>query len=146
MRHTAIALLLFALGCGSMGSSGTRPASLAAADVTVRPASKLFFGSSSTAPLTLEVQITNRAAEPVKVRSVRLTSLGMMEYTLRPYEQFVNQTLQAGETKTFTVPMTAVAAAGGLSPTEPLTARAEVYFEARGKTFVEIYSFPGLSV
>ncbi len=143
MRRLSLGLLLVALGCGSTG--GSRPADLASPEVTIRLGTRLFFGSGTTAPLILDVDVTNRAKEPITVRSIRVTSPGMVQYAIVPARRYAKETIQPGETRTISVPATAVASRPRLMPSEPLTIRAEIDFEARGKRFFEFFHLTGIN-
>jgi hypothetical protein len=130
--------MLLAVMCASGG--GARPAEVAAAEVTVRLRSPLFFGSGREAPASFEVDVTNQATVPLVVRSIRIASPGMVQYTILPRERIFKETIAPGETKTLPVDATAVASRGGLMAGEPLNVRVDVEFEASGRRFREIYS------
>lgn len=141
---------LFSIGCivvaAACASSATRPPNVNQADVDIRPAGSLFFGSGTTAPLNLDVTVTNRASVPIKVRSIRISSPGMVQYAIRPTEKIVSTTLAPGQSRTFAVNTTAVAGSSRLSPTEPLSLRADIDFEADGRSYREIFNFPRISM
>jgi hypothetical protein len=131
-------VVVMAVGC----ASATRPSNIAQPDVRAHVAGPVFFGSGTTAPVNVEVTVTNRANVPITVRSIRVTSPMMTEYALRPFNQMVNQSVAPGETKTFPIAATADASQAGLGVTEPLSLRADVGFEAAGKSFREVFTFP----
>ena len=137
-RPTLPALsLLLCLACASGGAS--RPANVAAPDVAVELRTPLFFGATRESPVTLDVNVTNRATVPLQARRVRVTSPGMVQYVLRPRERYLREDIAPGETKTILVDGVAVASRAGLAPSEPLNVRVEIEFEGGGRRFREIY-------
>lgn len=136
--------VLIAAACASGGRSG--PSGVTQADVDVRTAGSLFFGSGTSAPLNLDVTVTNRASVPMTVRSIRISSPGMMQFTVRPAQKMFATILEPGETKTFPLSTTAIASRSRLSPTEPLNLRADIDFETNGRRFKEIFNFPSVAM
>jgi hypothetical protein len=128
----AVLALILASACATSG----RPANVNAPEVVLGVPSPVFFGSSATAPVTVEITVTNRARVPLTVQGIDLTSPGMLQYGIYPESEFIHQTLQPGETKTFTI--FATAGRRVAEPAEPLTLRAVLRLEASGKTFTEI--------
>jgi hypothetical protein len=134
MRHLT-PLLLLALACGSGGGSA-RPSDIPAPDIRVAQVGTVFFGSSATAPVTLEVGIANRGARPITLRRIEVASPGMGTYALQPTRREFNERIEGGSGKTFTVFGTAVTSVR--SPTEPLSIRLTAIFEADGRSWREI--------
>ena len=99
----------------------------------------MFFGSGRTAPLTLEVGISNPASRPLIVRRIRVESPGMVQYGIQPTERIFRETLQPGEGRVLAMTVTAIAGSSRLNATEPLTLRAWIDFEIDGKRFRELY-------
>jgi hypothetical protein len=136
-RFFSLALMpamLLTMACGSAGSS--RPATVAKPDMNVELAHDLFFGSGATAPATIDVTVLNRATVPILLRRVELSSPGMVQYGIYPITRQFHETIQPGETKT--VAVFATAQTSVRRPTEPLTLRAIVDFEASGKVWREM--------
>jgi hypothetical protein len=135
-RILPLFLVLAAVACSS--SSGTdRPANVAKPDIVVEnKASSIFFGSGSTAPVPLDITITNNASVPLRLRRIQIESPSMVEYTLRPFQRIFNEEIGPGQTKTISVVSTAYTNIARLNVTEPLQIRAIVEFEgpAPGKT------------
>lgn len=128
-------LVVLSIAC----ASGTpRPADATAPGVDVRLLNELFFGSNRTAAGTFEVEITNNAAVPMLIHSIRLSSPGMLEYSLRPEERRFGETIEAGVSKAFSVGATVVAASAGTDHREPLTVRVQLDVESGGKRYREI--------
>jgi len=138
MRSSIIILLVSILVACS--SSGTRPAGVAAADVSVRLAAPLFFGSGRTSAAALDVNVTNRANVPVTLRRIHISASGMLQYTIRPLDRIYNDTLAPGETKPYHLTTEAIASTPALTPTEPLNVRVDVDFEATGRRYREIFN------
>jgi hypothetical protein len=133
MRSTLVPLVLIAaIGC----ASGGRPASVAAPQIRTRVAGTIFFGSGSTAPVTLEVAITNRADVPIKIREVEVTSPGMAQYGIYTARRIFGEEIAPGQTRSLTLFTTAVTRVR--NPTEPLTLRTMITIEAEGTRFREI--------
>lgn len=131
-------LSIFVVTLAGACASATRPPEIPPPSIHVRQMGSLFFGSGFTAPISLEVDVTNRAAEPLVVRQVRIESPGMAEYSLYPITRTFNTTLAPGQTETFHLSGTAYTNVTRLSPREPLAVRARVDFEARGRRFQEL--------
>lgn len=79
------------------------------------------------------------------VRAIRISSPGMMQYTVRPEQRMFSTTLAPGETKSFPISATAIASSRRLSVTEPLDLRADIDFETDGRRFREIFNFSNVS-
>jgi len=139
MRFSLVLALsvLFVAGCGSTASS--RPKDVPKPDVEIRTLGDMFFGSGRTAPLTLEVGISNPASRPLIVRRIRVESPGMVQYGIQPTERIFRETLQPGEGRVLALTVTAIAGSSRLNATEPLTLRAWIDFEIDGKRFRELY-------
>lgn len=134
-RWIPLAIFLSVIGCGSGKTTG-RPASVAQPGLSVELTHDIFFGSGATAPATIEVTVLNRATVPIMLRRVELTSPGMVQYAIYPTVRDFRETIQPGETKSVSVFATAQTTVR--RPTEPLTLRAVVDFEAAGSVWREI--------
>ena len=135
MRRTLSILLLLSLACA--GTQARRPENMPQPDISAALVNPLFFGSTSSAPATIEIRVTNRDQVPLVVRRVELDSPGMGQYALARYARQYNETVPPGETKALTAFATAVAQTT-TRPTEPLTIRAIVEFQSEGATWREI--------
>ena len=132
MRRFVSLVLFVVVACASGGGgSSTRPKGMERPDIDVNLANPLFFGSGTTAPATIDVTVRNRGSEPFIIRRVELSSPGMMQYGLIPTTREFRQSVAAGETKAVTVFATAQTAVR--RPSEPLTIRAIIEFEAANK-------------
>lgn len=134
-RLLSAAAVLLTVACAS---GPQRPADVTAPGIEVRILNPLFFASTRTAAATFEVEVTNNAAAPMLVHSIRLSSPGMLEYSLRAEERRFGETVAAGETRAFTVATTVVAASAGVDDTEPLHIRVELDVEVGEKRYREI--------
>ena len=129
-------LLLLLTACAS--SSGNRPSDVAKPDIRVRQAAPIFFGSGDRAPISIDVEITNNAAVPLRVREIEIRSAGMMQYDLVRVSKIFNETLAPGQTRTLGLVTTAIASRRELHTNEPLSVHTIVRFEANGRGFREI--------
>jgi len=135
MRRVLSFLLLLTLACA--GNQATRPEGMPQPDIEAHLVNPLFFGSTTSAPATIEIRVANRGTVPLVVRRIELDSPGMGQYTLLRYARQYNETVAAGETKALTAFATAIAQTTR-RPTEPLTIRAIVDLQAAGKVWREI--------
>jgi hypothetical protein len=135
-------VFLFAFSLLLAAACGTANRSPRAADVTVRPLATPFFGSALEAPVDFEVAITNRSKEPLRIRTIRVSSTGMTQYAIRSRERLLNEPIAPGETKEVIVPAMALTSRSRLTATEPLSLRVNVGYEANGRQFRELYQFP----
>ena len=142
-RRNCLLLLFLFVACGT---GATRPSSVPRPEISIRQAGHIFFGSGTSAPVTIEVDVTNRAGVPLQIRDIEISSPGMAEYALLRTRRVFQQTIAPGETKTLTIPATAVTQFTRLTPSEPLSVRAIVTFDAGGTVFREIVSDPRVSV
>ena len=134
MRRLTLFALVFILGCGSSG--GTRPKNIPKPDVTAELTHDVFFGSGSTAPASIEVQARNRAGVPIELRRVEVSSPGMLEWGIVPMARDFREVIGPGKTKSVTVFATAETTVR--RPTEPLTIRAIIDFEANNVRWREV--------
>ena len=134
MPRTALILVLFAvLACSSGGGGSQRPPEIPQPEFRFSQPGPIFFGSGSTAPVTIDVEVLNRAATPIVLREIELSSPSMSQYSLYPVRRIFKETIGPGEVKRVTVFATAVTNVARLRPSEPLSVRAIVTFES-GKT------------
>jgi hypothetical protein len=118
----------------------TQPPTPGRPEVEVHQATALFFGSSSTAPLNLEIEIANPAKEPILVRRVRVQpGPGMVQFSIYPAERMVHETIPAGGTKVVQLTATAFTNMSRNDPTEPLGVRVTLDYESAGTRHQELY-------
>jgi hypothetical protein len=132
--------LLAILVLTACAAQSTRPSTIAQPEIHLKMPASIFFGSSSTAPASIEVEIKNTADVPIRLRDIELSSPGMTEYTIRPVRRTFNEVIEPGQTRTFPLFATAVSNIGATTPTEPLSLRAFLSFEANGAKFREVAS------
>ena len=113
-----------------------RPASVAAPTIVIDAPRTIFFGGGTTAPVTLDVSITNHATTPIRLRRIEISTPSMTTYRLETVRQTFDETILTGETKKFPVFTNAVTRVD--SPSEPLSIRSVVTLEASGVEFREI--------
>lgn len=137
MRVTAASLFfLFTLACAS--GSGDRPADVAKPGIVVRQAGSIFFGSSTTAPVSFDITITNNATVPLIVKEVELTSPGMMQYTIARESKLFREVIEPGQSRTLGMTATAYTRDTRNRSDEPLSVQTFVRFEVNGKPFREV--------
>jgi len=136
----ALSRLFAVLILAACASQSTRPSTIAQPEIHLKMPASIFFGASSTAPASIEVEITNKADVPIRLRDIELSSPGMTEYTIRPIRRTFNDVIEPGQTRTFPLFATAVSNVAVTSPTEPLALRAFLSFEANGTKFREVAS------
>jgi hypothetical protein len=135
MRRLLLPLLLIAAACAS--TSGNRPADIAKPSIVIRQSGSFYFGSSPSAPISIDVTVTNNASVPLRVREIEVGSTGMMQYSVDRASKIFNETLQPGESRT--MGLTSTARSRSARPSmEPLSVQAVVRFEANGRGFREI--------
>ena len=145
MRRLLLPLLLIAAACAS--SSGNRPADIAKPSILIRQSGSFFFGSSPSAPISLDVTVTNNANVPLRVREIEVGSTGMMQYAVEPSKKIFNEILAPGESRTMGLTSTVRARSARIPSMEPLSVQAVIRFEANGRGFREIvtHQFAGSS-
>ena len=138
-RLVASLLLLLTAGCASSAPDQERPADIAKPEILFAQRGELYFGGAEEAPVQLEIQIRNRAAVPLLVREIEVSSPDMLRYQLIRTSRRFNETIPPGETRTLQM------SARALTPDtqrrdydEPLSIRSFVRFEASGRTFREV--------
>ena len=134
-RWSSLFLLLFlVIACGTAKSA--RPASVPQPGMRADLTHDIFFGSGSTAPATIDIAVENRAAIPIMLRRVEISSPGMAQFGLYSTYRDFRETLAPGEVKK--IPIFATAWTSVRNPNEPLTIRAVLDFEAEGKVWREM--------
>jgi hypothetical protein len=128
-------VLLSSIACGTAAAG--RPATVPEPEIWMQQVGQIFFGSGNSAPVTVNVEITNFAAIPLTLREVQLTSPGMMEYAIQPISRRFAEEIPPGESRSVTIFATAFTNIARLSPREPLSLRAVVHFEADSIRFRE---------
>jgi hypothetical protein len=137
MRRFAVPFVVLLLAaCASGRSSGERPSGIAEPDIEVKIAGNVFFGSTAEAPITFDVFIRNRAAETLNLKEIEIASPNMTTYAIRPVRRNLNETIQAGEEKKYTLFTTVRTAVE--NPREPLSLRTYVTFESNGLRWREM--------
>jgi hypothetical protein len=129
-----VGLWVLLAGCSGAGTS--RPKTIPPPDLRAELAHELFFGSSSTAPATVNVRVLNRASVPIAVRKIEIDSPGMGQWGLIRTTRYFNETVDPGTEEAISLVVTAVTSV--YRPTEPLQIRAIVEFEAAGTRWREI--------
>lgn len=138
MRLRSLMLLsLLALACGSIKSSA-RPDRIPKPEIGIDNPGPIFFGSGQTAPVSLNVEVTNLADESIKLRRIRVESPGMVQYSLYPVQREYNDEIPPAGRRTFSLFATAFTNQRALMQSEPLSVRAVIDFEVTGTHFREV--------
>ncbi|HVR43595.1 MAG TPA: hypothetical protein VMS56_09125 [Thermoanaerobaculia bacterium] len=146
MHRITVAFVLMTLALGCASGQG-RPASIPQPEIDLRQVGPIFFGSGvTTAPVTFEIDVTNRAADPLEVTEIELNSLGGAQFEILTKVRRLRERIAPGETRTISVSATAVSRTVRGTPTEPMSVRGIVTFETPdGRRFREIIIAPLLS-
>jgi len=129
-------IMILTLACSSAGTS--RPAGVAAPSIAVQQISPIFFGSGTSAPVSLEIHVRNNATVPIRVREIEIRSPGMSQFSLIRTSKLFGETIPPGETRTLSLIATAVREQTRFRAEEPLSVVANVRLEANGQQFREI--------
>ena len=135
LRAIGFSLLLLTFACGT---GNTRPAGVAAPTIVIEQANTIFFGSGTSAPVTMDVHVRNNATVPIRLREVEIRSPGMAQYTLLRVSRLFSETIPPGETRTVSLLATAVREQTRFRAEEPLSVSAFVRMEANGQPFREL--------
>lgn len=137
MRTLLLSFSVLGMACAG-GGGDLRPADIAAPQITLRQPGSIFFGNEGVTAVSIDVEVANRAAVPVTVREISVTSFAMTDYHLRPTTRTVNVVVPAGESRTVGVVATAESRVPRSHSQEPLSVRAVVRMEANGRSFREV--------
>ena len=131
------ALALSALLAAACATQSGRPEGWPRPEAAIRQHGNLFFGSGSTSPAFFDITVENPLNQPLTIRRVRIESPGMAQYGLVPTERVFAETIQPGGVGTVQITPTAVTTTS--RPSEPLTVRVIIYYQAGERSFREIY-------
>src|SRR5688572_1296783 len=110
MRLRLLPLLLLALACSSSSPSpeggDSAPAGLRPS-ITMQIRGSVHMDRTGEGPMTLLVHITNRAADAITLRRVRVQSWAMEQWAIDPAERYIVEKLAPGESKTVEISATA---------------------------------------
>jgi hypothetical protein len=125
----AVSLVVVALFAGACSSAGSaRPANIAAPELSATiSGGSVFYGSGTSAPVTVDVFITNRATVPIVLRRLEVDSPGMATHGLVRTSRTMRESIAPGETKNVSVFATSVTTVQ--YPSEPLQIRVIADFE-----------------
>ena len=136
-RRLSILLLLVISLAGCTSARNERPASIPQPELSAYLVTDVFFGSGTSAPAPIQVDIRNRATVPIVVRRIQIESPGMAQYTIGRADRYFRETVSPGETKSLTVFATAYAQTTR-RPSEPLQLRVFIEFESGEARWREI--------
>jgi hypothetical protein len=133
-------LALLALACAS-GGGGDAAATAAASGrplIEMGVRGTVHIDRTGEGPMTIAVRLTNRAAEPITIRRIRVQSWAMEQWAIDPAERYVVEKLGPGESKTIEISGTAYRKSTVRFISEPLTLRALVDYEQGGRRLREV--------
>ena len=134
------AVVLLVAACSSSSAElSKRPEGVPRPDVEVR-VGQLFFGSSTTAPLPMDVAVLNGGKETISVRRIMVESPSMMQYAIYPYERIYNQPIESGASEVFSLTPTAQTSRARSQPNEPLNLRVWIDFQSGDNHWREMYT------
>lgn len=131
-RLALLPFVVLTLACASAG----RPATVPQPDIDLSLSQEIYFGSSSSAPATVQVRVRNNATVPISVRRIDIETPAMTEWGFPRQSRVYNEVIPPGETRSITFFGTAYT--NRLRRTEPLTYRARIEFESQGKRWHEL--------
>jgi hypothetical protein len=135
MRNAA--LLLFAIALVSCSSSSTPKAHIIQPEVdllqVVGPAELNY--PNGGADLRFDVEITNRAGEPITLKRVELSTLSDGAYILRREFRTYDETIAPGRTATVTMWAKALIRGGTIREQEPVRIRGVLHFDSPAGPF-----------
>jgi len=139
MRQRALPLIA-AIVVVACASSTTRPDGVTKADVDVALLNSLFFSSAGNAAASFEVRVTNTAEIPITIYSIRLSSPGMVQYSMQPVERRLRETVEPGQSATVGISATVFGNPGTTVNEEPFAVRVFLDFEANGARHHDIFN------
>ena len=131
MRFRSVFLLVIAvlaLACASGSNSAGRPKDIPRPEIDAELTHDIFFGRSSTAPATLDVEVKNIGPVPITVRRIELDSPSMTEWGFDRQVRDFREVVEPGATKT--INFFATARTITTRRNEPLSFRMQIYFES----------------
>lgn len=134
MRRLASLVVLIA-ACSSTSQNPYRPT------VIARQLNAINFGATTRAPITVEVDITNKHTQPITIRRIRLEGGLSQQYAVTPADRTEAEVIGAGETRSFRLPMTAISQQGRVQDPEPLNLRGFVTYLVGEQQYEDLYIF-----
>lgn len=109
--------------------------------VTIDQLNALNFGATTRAPITIEVQVQNKAIHPITLQIVRLEGGLSQQYVVSPVERAVTEVIAPGETRNIRLAMTAVSQQGRIDDPEPLNLRGFITYTVGEEQYQDLYLF-----
>jgi hypothetical protein len=138
MRFRSLGLLsltFLALSCASAHNAG-RPSAIPQPEMNAELVNDPFFGSTLSAPVTLDVKVRNKGNVPITVRRIELDSPTMTEWGFPRQARDYREVIEPGIEKSIT--FFATARAITTQRNEPLSYRLQITFEAGESQWREI--------
>jgi|SRR5687767_11783777 len=134
MRRLSVLLLLVACS-SSTPQNPYRPT------VTAQQLNLMNFGATTSAPITIEVHVTNKHTQPITLRRVRLEGGLSQQYQVTPADRALNDVIPPGESRSFRLSMTAYSQQGRIQDPEPLNLRGFVTYLVGEQQYEDLYIF-----
>lgn len=133
-------LLFLAVACASGGGDGDAEKAPASAKPSIHMSVRgtVQMDRVGEGPMTLVVNLTNRDADTMTIRRVRVQSWGMEQWAIDPAERYVVEKLAPGESKDVELSARAFRKSQVRFISEPLTLRALVDYELDGHRYREV--------
>ncbi len=135
MRRLAPLILLVAACSSSPSQNPYRPT------VTVQQLNAMNFGATTSAPITIEVHVTNKHNQPITVQTIRLEGGLSQQYYVTPGDLTVRDLIAPGESRDFRISITAVSQQGRIRDPEPLNLRGFVTYLVGEQRYQDLYIF-----
>ena len=130
-----VPLILLLVACSSTPQNPYRPT------VIARQLNAMNFGATTSAPITVEVDVTNRHTQPITIQRIRLEGGLTQQYILAPAERSLREVIGPGETRSVRLSMTAVSQQGRIQDPEPLNLRGFVSYLVGEQQYQDLYIF-----
>lgn len=134
MARRLLPILLLAVACASP-QNPYRP------QARLEQLTSMNFGATTSAPVAIEVHITNVAKLPMTVKIVRIEGGLSQQYVVSPVERVVTEVIQPGETRGVRLTITAVSQQGRINDPEPLNLRGFITYRVGDQQFQDLYIF-----
>ena len=141
MRLRLLPLVLLLAACASSPDGDeTKTAAPDRPSVNILIRENLYIGRNDQAPVTVDVQVLNNAADPIMIRRIRVQSWAMASFSIGPGERYIREMVPAGGMKEIQIQTVATRLVSGRNLNEPLTLRAIVDYEIGGRQYHQIYT------
>ena len=109
--------------------------------VIARQLNSISFAATTRAPITVEVDITNRHTYPITVQRIRLEGGLSQQYSIAAAERPLTEVIAPGQTRSVRLGMVATSNQGFIQDPEPLNLRGFVTYLVGGQQYQDLYLF-----